>query len=152
MTAMSNNPVTIILAEDDDGQATLVERNLARAGFLNGFLRVRDGQELLDCVLKRRCAGDPAISEEVVILLDINMPRIDGIEALRQIKANKDTQRIPVIMLTTTDDPREINRCYELGCNVYITKPVEYDSFIEAIRRLGLFLQIVKRPVNGHSE
>ncbi len=74
------------------------------------------------------------LSDDFVILLDINMPRIDGIEALRQIKANPRTQRIPVIMLTTTDDPREIDRCYELGCNVYITKPVEYDNFIEAIR------------------
>ena len=84
-----------------------------------------------------------------VILMDINMPRIDGIEALRQIKASPETHRVPVIMLTTTDDPREIDRCYELGCNVYITKPVEYDGFIDAIRRLGLFLQIVQRPRNG---
>lgn len=146
---MSTEPITIILAEDDDGQASLVERNLGRAGLLNGFLRVRDGQELLDCPLNRECAGGSSISEQVVILLDINMPRIDGIEALRQIKARPETQRIPVIMLTTTDDPREVNRCYELGCNVYITKPVDYDSFIEAVRRLGLFLQIVQRPRNG---
>jgi CheY-like chemotaxis protein len=145
---MSTEPVTIILAEDDDGQATLVERNLHRAGLLNGFLRVRDGQELLDCLFNKDCAGG-TVSDQVVILLDINMPRIGGIEALRQIKARPETQRIPVIMLTTTDDPREVNRCYELGCNVYITKPVEYDSFIEAIRRLGLFLQIVQRPRNG---
>ena len=89
------------------------------------------------------------LDEAIVILLDINMPRIDGIEALKQIKANPATFRIPVIMLTTTDDPREIDRCYELGCNVYITKPVEYDVFIDAIRRLGLFLQIVRRPRNG---
>ena len=87
----------------------------------------------------------------MVVLLDINMPRIDGIEALRQLKANPQTQKIPVIMLTTTDDPREVDRCYELGCNVYITKPVEYEGFIEAVRRLGLFLQIVQRPRNGSS-
>jgi CheY-like chemotaxis protein len=89
------------------------------------------------------------LGEALVVLLDINMPRIDGIEALLQIKANSETHRIPVIMLTTTDDPREIDRCYELGCNVYITKPVDYDGFIDAIRRLGLFLQIVQRPRNG---
>jgi CheY-like chemotaxis protein len=142
-------PITIILAEDDDGHASLVERNLERAGLMNGFLRVHDGQELLDALKSRSSEGGPVLSEEVVILLDINMPRIDGIEALRQIKANELTKSIPVIMLTTTDDPREVNRCYELGANVYITKPVEYDNFIEAIRRLGLFLQIVKRPRNG---
>src|SRR3954453_405596 len=141
-------PITIILAEDDDGHASLVERNLERAGLLNGFLRVRDGQELLDTLKAQGTPDGPVLSDQVVILLDINMPRIDGIEALRQIKASDATKSIPVIMLPTTDDPREVNRCYELGANVYITKPVEYDNFIEAIRRLGLFLQIVKRPRN----
>jgi len=146
---MTTQPVTIILAEDDDGHAQLVQRNLERAGLLNGFLRVRDGQELLDCVTTCGDSHQQTLSEAVVILLDINMPRIDGVEALRQIKASPKTHRIPVIMLTTTDDPREIDRCYELGCNVYITKPVEYEGFIDAIRRLGLFLQIVQRPRNG---
>jgi CheY-like chemotaxis protein len=147
---MTTNPVTILLAEDDDGHAQLVQRNLERAGLLNGFLRVRDGQELLDCLKSRGSSHEQTLGDALVVLLDINMPRIDGIEALRQIKASPETHRIPVIMLTTTDDPREIDRCYELGCNVYITKPVEYDGFIDAIRRLGLFLQIVQRPRNGH--
>lgn len=145
---MSADTVTIVLAEDDDGHASLVQRNLERAGLVNGFLRVRDGQELLDLIQR----GDADGTQEfpgMVVLLDINMPRIDGIEALRQIKANPATQRIPVIMLTTTDDPREVDRCYELGCNVYITKPVEYEGFIDAIRRLGMFLQIVRKPRNG---
>ena len=148
---MTMNPVTILLAEDDDGHAQLVQRNLERAGLLNGFLRVRDGQELLDCLNSRGSSHEQTLGEALVILMDINMPRIDGVEALRQIKANPETHRVPVIMLTTTDDPREIDRCYELGCNVYITKPVEYDGFIDAIRRLGLFLQIVQRPRNGKS-
>src|SRR5687768_12222627 len=143
---MSTEPVTIILAEDDDGHANLVQRNLERAGVLNGFARVHDGQELLDCLAARKRTDGLPLGNELVILLDINMPRIDGIEALRQIKANPETQRIPVIMLTTTDDPREVNRCYELGCNVYVTKPVDYEGFIDAIRRLGMFLQVVKRP------
>jgi CheY-like chemotaxis protein len=148
---MSTSTVTILLAEDDDGHASLVQRNLERAGLINGFLRVRDGQELLDCLRSGGSSHGHALHESVVILLDINMPRIDGVEALRQIKASAETRRIPVIILTTTDDPREIDRCYELGCNVYITKPVDYDGFIDAIRRLGLFLQIVQRPRNGHS-
>ncbi|MHA3770737.1 response regulator [Verrucomicrobiota bacterium sgz303538] len=143
---MSTEPVTIILAEDDDGHANLVHRNLERAGLLNGFVRVRDGQELLDCLSAQQSPEGAPLGTEMVILLDINMPRIDGIEALRQIKSNPETQRIPVIMLTTTDDPREVNRCYELGCNVYVTKPVDYEGFIDAIRRLGMFLQVVKKP------
>ena len=77
------------------------------------------------------------------------MPRVDGVEVLRQIKADPRTALIPVIMLTTTDDPREIQRCYELGCSVYITKPVDYQGFVEAIKRLGLFLQVVRVPGNG---
>jgi CheY-like chemotaxis protein len=77
------------------------------------------------------------------------MPRVDGFEVLRRLKESPQTAAVPVIVLTTTDDPREIARCYELGCNVYITKPVEYDAFIEAVRRLGFFLQVVKLP-SGH--
>ena len=74
------------------------------------------------------------------------MPRVDGIEVLRQLKADPNTSRIPIIMLTTTDDPREVERCYQLGCSIYITKPVEYAPFVEAVQRLGMFLQIVNVP------
>jgi CheY-like chemotaxis protein len=138
--------VTIIVAEDDDGHATLVERNLRRAGLNNPIVRLRDGQEALDYFFG---AGSEGHEAECVLLLDINMPRIDGVEVLRRLKQDKRTATIPAIMLTTTDDPREIQRCYQLGCNVYVTKPVEYEPFIEAIRRLGFFLQIVKIASNG---
>ncbi|EJM98632.1 response regulator [Herbaspirillum sp. YR522] len=135
--------VNIILVEDDDGHALLVEKNLRRAGLVNDFRRLRDGQEALDFFFN---GGDRGQMHEVVVLLDVNMPRVTGIEVLRQMKQDASTAAIPVIMLTTTDDPREIERCYEYGCNVYITKPVEYDDFIEAVRRLGFFLQVVKLP------
>jgi CheY-like chemotaxis protein len=143
---METEPLLIVLAEDDDGHASLVERNLKRAGVANGTRRLKDGQEVLDYLL-----GDvtdlarPRIPP-LLLLLDIKMPRVDGIEVLRQLKANPRTALIPVIMLTTTDDPREIQRCYELGCSVYITKPVDYQGFVEAIHRLGLFLQVVRVP------
>jgi CheY-like chemotaxis protein len=138
--------VNIILIEDDDGHATLVERNLRRAGLANGFVRLKDGQEALDHFNGPNACPIGPDAHPCVVLLDIKMPRVDGIEVLRQLKANPRTSPLPVIMLTTTDDPREIERCYQLGCNVYITKPVEYDAFIEAIRRLGFFLQVVKLP------
>ena len=146
MSNPSLNPVTILFAEDDDGHAMLVERNLKRAGLVNGLVRVLDGQEALDFV---RCEGQYSSrvpNGPIIILLDINMPRVDGVETLRRIKGDPKLAHIPVIMLTTTDDPREVERCYRAGCNVYITKPVEYESFVEAIRRLGLFLQVVKQP------
>ncbi len=146
---MTAHPVTIVLAEDDDGHATLIQRNLERAGLANGFIRLRDGQEALDFFRgEGACAGrvlDPA----VLLLLDIKMPRIDGVEVLRALKADPRTALVPVIMLTTTDDPREVQRCYQLGCNVYVTKPVEYQTFIDAVKRLGLFLQVVQVPRNG---
>jgi CheY-like chemotaxis protein len=134
--------VNIVVVEDDDGHATLIERNLRRAGLTNPVIRLRDGQEALDYFFKGD--GEPPEQSDSVLLLDINLPRIDGVDVLRRLKADRRTSRVPTIMLTTTDDPREIERCYQLGCNVYVTKPVEYDAFMEAIRRLGFFLQIVK--------
>jgi CheY-like chemotaxis protein len=164
--------VSIVLIEDDDGHATLVERNLRRAGISNGFVRFRDGQQALDYFFGPEpadaasgCAAGPAAGPAAsstagsyppcedltnfVVLLDLKMPRVDGFEVLRRLKESPRTAAVPVIVLTTTDDPREIARCYELGCNVYICKPVEYDAFIEAVRRLGFFLQVVKLPP-GH--
>lgn len=143
---MTVEPMVILLAEDDEGHASLVKRNLGRAGITNEIVVVKDGQEALDFI---HCTGSFAGRQPngpLLLLLDINMPRVDGVEVLRQVKADSKTEKLPVVMLTTTDDPREIERCYQLGCSVYITKPVEYDSFVEAIRRLGMFLQIVKVP------
>ena len=74
------------------------------------------------------------------------MPRVDGVEVLRRLKEDARTARLPVIMLTTTDDPREVQHCYDLGCSSYVTKPVEYERFAEAMKRLGLFLSIVQVP------
>ncbi len=82
-----------------------------------------------------------------VLLLDIRLPKLDGTEVLRLIKLDPELRKIPVIMVTTTDDPKEVEHCHTLGCNNYITKPVEYESFIRAIQQLGLFLSIVEIPV-----
>jgi CheY-like chemotaxis protein len=147
---MATEPISIILVEDDDGHANLVERNLRRAGLANGLRRLKDGQEALDFVHGKGSSSGQTKPHPILLLLDIKMPRIDGVEVLRQLKADPETALIPVIMLTTTDDPREIQRCYELGCSVYITKPVDYQSFVEAINRLGLFLQVVRVPDTNH--
>jgi CheY-like chemotaxis protein len=146
---MTAEALSIVLAEDDDGHATLIERNLERAGLVNGFLRVADGQEVLDLVYGRGAFAGHGLNTKLLLLLDIKMPRVDGVEVLRQIKGDPQTEMIPVIMLTTTDDPREIERCYQLGCNVYITKPVAYEAFVDAIKRLGLFLQVVQVPARS---
>jgi CheY-like chemotaxis protein len=138
--------LAILLAEDDDGHAYLIQENLRDAGIANRVVRVRDGQEALDYIHRRGDFAGRVPNGPLLVLLDINMPRVDGVEVLRQLKADPRTEQLPVIMLTTTDDPREVRRCYELGCSSYVTKPVEYDRFVEAVRRLGLFLSIVQVP------
>jgi CheY-like chemotaxis protein len=148
---MATVPINIALAEDDDGHATLIQRNLERVGLVNQFTRLRDGQEALDYLFGEGAYAGRPVGDTTLLLLDIKMPRLDGIEVLRRLKADPRTAKLPVIMLTTTDDPREVARCYELGCNVYVTKPVDYQAFIEAIKRLGLFLQVVQVPPNGPS-
>ena len=146
---MAAEALLILLAEDDEGHAYLVKRNLAKAGIGNQIIHVSDGQEALDFV---RCEGayeGRLRDRPLLLVLDINMPRVDGLNVLAQIKAQESTNKTPVIMLTTTDDPREVARCYELGCSVYITKPVEYEPFVEAIKRLGMFLQVVQVPTES---
>jgi CheY-like chemotaxis protein len=143
---MAPETLAILLAEDDAGHANLVQRNLKRAGVANEITHVEDGQQALDYVRSEGNYAGRVQNGPLLLLLDIKMPRVDGVEVLKRLKAEDRTARIPVIMLTTTDDPREIQRCYELGCSVYVAKPVSYDDFVEAIKRLGLFLSIVKVP------
>lgn len=143
---MPHRELVILLAEDDDGHAYLIEQNLQDAGLLNRIVRAADGQEALDYIRSTGAHAGRVPNGPLLLLLDINMPRVDGVEVLRQLKADPKTLDIPVIVLTTTDDPREVKRCYELGCSSYVTKPVEYTRFVEAIRRLGLFLSIVQVP------
>lgn len=143
---MATEALVILLAEDDEGHASLVMRNLKRAGISNSIIHVTDGQLALDFVRCQHGFAGRVPNGPLLLLLDIKMPRVDGVEVLRQLKEDSGTAKLPVIMLTTTDDPREVQHCYELGCSVYITKPVAYDEFIEAIKRLGLFLQVVAVP------
>lgn len=143
----NQSPVMIVMAEDDSGHATLIQRNMKRAGLTNPLVHLKDGQEVLDFVMKKGAHENRAHDGPIVVLLDIKMPRVDGVEVLRRLKEDKKTVKIPVIMISTTDDAREIGRCYELGCAMYITKPVSYEAFVEAIHRLGLFLQVVRFPV-----
>jgi CheY-like chemotaxis protein len=141
-----NKEVVILIAEDDDGHATLIEKNLRRAGLLNKIVRFRDGQESLDFLFEKGKGNKRERDMSYLLLLDIRMPKVDGVEVLRKIKADKELKKLPVVMITTTDDPREVELCFELGCSNYIAKPIEYDKFMEAIRQLGLFLLVVEVP------
>ena len=137
--------VVILIAEDDEGHAVLIRKNLSRANICNKILHFKDGEEILNFLFqKTEPCRKPGVG--YLILLDIRMPKVDGIEVLRQIKRDHELRKIPVTMLTTTDDPMEISHCHELGCNNYITKPVEYDAFMKTVEQLGLFLSVVSIP------
>jgi|SRR5579885_433988 len=142
---VKNAPV-ILIVEDDEGHAILVRQNLEEAGLNNRTEHFRDGQAVLDFLFRRGSGRMREEDEIYLVLLDIRMPKVDGIEVLRQIKADPILHKLPVIMLTTTDDAREVERCHQLGCNVYIQKPVDYEKFAEAIRCLGMFMTLLLVP------
>jgi CheY-like chemotaxis protein len=146
---MNQLPV-ILIAEDDEGHAILIRQSLEQAGTANPIEHFRDGQALLDFLFRRGTGRMREDGVTYLVLLDIRMPKVDGVEVLRRIKADPGLRKLPVIMLTTTDDAREVARCHELGCSVYLQKPVDYEKFAEAMRRLGLFIMLMQLPtVNG---
>ena len=140
--------VTILLVEDDKGHARLIEKNLRRVGIHNPIIHLDDGQKAVDFLFCRAEYKDKSLPTPLIVLLDLNMPILDGYQVIKQMKTNPLTHRIPVIVLTTTGNAGEVQLCYELGCNVFIKKPVEYHEFCEAIGKLGMFLEIVVIP-NG---
>jgi CheY-like chemotaxis protein len=141
-----NRPVTIVMIEDDEGHARLIERNLRRAGVNNEIVPFANGTAALDHLFGSDGTGHIHEGDALLILLDLNLPDMSGIDILRRVRANQYLKHAPVVVLTTTDDSNEIRRCYELGCNVYITKPVNYENFANAIRQLGLFFSVIKIP------
>ena len=136
--------VTIVMIEDDEGHARLIERNIRRAGISNQVRHFADGTSALEYIFNGH--DGPVLNGPALILLDLNLPDMSGIEILARIKGAEKLKRTPVVVLTTTDDKVEIQRCYDLGCNVYITKPVNYEAFADAIRQLGLFLSVIQVP------
>jgi CheY-like chemotaxis protein len=138
--------VVILIAEDDAGHARLIEKNLARAGLHNSIERFSNGQAILDFLFRRGSGPHRVAETPYLVLLDIRMPQVDGVEVLRQLKQDPELRKMPVIMLTTTDDPREVERCHAIGCSSYMVKPVDYDKFAEAVKSLGLYISLVEVP------
>jgi CheY-like chemotaxis protein len=143
---MNAHPVTILLIEDDPGHARLIEKNVRRAGVNNEIMPFADGTSAVNYLFGLDSDGERIVRRPILVLLDLNLPDMSGIDVLARIKSDEMLRRAPVIVLTTTDDKVEIQRCYDLGCNVYITKPVEYESFAVAIRQLGLFISVMQVP------
>ena len=141
-----SKPVRIIMIEDDEGHARLIERNIRRSGVNNEIVPFQDGTTAVRYLFGADGSGLDHKGDALLILLDLNLPDMGGIEILQRVKENKHLKSTPVVVLTTTDDSQEIKRCYELGCNVYIIKPVNYESFANAIRQLGLFFSVIQVP------
>ena len=139
-------PVTIIIIEDDEGHARLIEKNIRRAGVANEIIPFVNGTSALEFLMGEDGTGAVNKGRQLLVLLDLNLPDMTGVDILEKVKTNEHTRRSPVVVLTTTDDQREIQRCYDLGANVYITKPVDYDGFANAIRQLGLFVSVMQVP------
>jgi len=134
--------VKIVMVEDDHGHAKLIEKNIRRANISNEIKHFDAGQPALDYLF----SDEVRANGPMLILLDLNLPDMQGTDILAEVKKDDRLKRAPVVVLTTTDDKTEIQRCYDLGCNVYITKPVDYESFATAIRQLGLFLSVMQAP------
>jgi CheY-like chemotaxis protein len=136
----------VLMAEDDEGHATLMRRGLKRAGLVSEPVHLRDGQELLDYVYHRGPWTGRPLHAAVVVILDLNMPRLGGTEVLQRRKRDEDLSRIPVFVLTTTDNPAELERCYALGASVCLIKPVDYGAFADMVRRIAEFLMAARLP------
>lgn len=140
----AQQPVSIVMIEDDEGHARLIEKNIRRAGISNDLRHFLNGGDAIEFLFN--APDGPSHSGPSLVLLDLNLPDMSGTDILARIKGDEKLRRVPVVVLTTTDDKNEIQRCYDLGCNVYITKPVNYESFSDAIRQLGLFLSVIQVP------
>jgi CheY-like chemotaxis protein len=139
-------PVTIAMIEDDEGHARLIEKNLRRAGVHNTIVPLADGASAITFLFGSDGSGLVNKSRALLILLDLNLPDMSGIDILKRLKENEHLRVLPVVVLTTTDDRSEIQHCYDLGCNVYITKPVDYEKFANAVQQFGLFMYVMQVP------
>lgn len=146
MTA-AKDPITILMADDDDDDFVLTQKALKESKLLNTLVRVKDGEELMDYLLGRGDYAGQKLRRPGVILLDLNMPRMDGREALKEIKATPALSNIPIVVFTTSKAEEDVYRSYQLGSNSFITKPVTFENLITVMKALGTYwFEIVELP------
>lgn len=141
-----SHPVTLLLVEDDPAHADLITTNLRKGGIYNDVVHVSDGEQTFDFLYSRRGYAGQVRPDSLVILLDLYLPKVDGFEVLQAVKADMTLKTTPVIVLTSSEDPEEIERCYALGCNLFIPKPVEFENFASVMRELGLLMIATAMP------
>lgn len=145
------NAKVILLVEDNPDDVLLTERALRRNNIINTVIVAHDGQEAIDFLTGSGAyAGQPAENLPELVLLDLKLPKVGGLEVLRAIRANELTHRLPVVVLTSSAEERDIVSSYDLGANSYIRKPVDFDQFVEAVRELGLYWLVLNQPAPRH--
>ena len=141
-----NEPI-ILLVEDNPGDVKLTERAFKKSNVVNKLVVAHDGQEALDYLFGTGAyAGRDLREMPVLILLDLKLPRVDGLEALQRIRANERTRMLPVVILTSSQEQQDVINCYHLGANSYIRKPVDFDQFVDAARQLGVYWLVLNEP------
>lgn len=147
MSVKTRKEVVILMADDDDDDFLLTQKALKQSRLPNTLIRVRDGEELLDYLNQTGEYEGVEVRRPGVILLDLNMPRKDGREALREIKTNSEISEIPVVVFTTSRSEEDIYRSYQLGVNSFITKPVTFEGLVDVVQALGIYwFEIVELP------
>ncbi len=136
----------ILLAEDDPQDVELTLDALSEYNLANEIVVARDGVEALDYVYRRGLFADRPAGNPAVILLDLKMPRLDGLQVLRQLKADESMRLIPIVILTSSREDHDLAKCYKLGVNAYVVKPVHFTEFVEAVRRIGVFWALINEP------
>jgi len=141
---MKNSPVEILLVEDDIDDAEMTIDVMRKNNLANKLIHMVDGEEALDFLFGTgKFVGRDINLKPRLILLDLKMPKVDGMEVLERVKSNNATKKIPVVILTSSKEDPDVSRCYELGANGYIVKPVEFDSFIKAVSELGMYWMLL---------
>ena len=144
---MDYDTIEILLVEDSIEDAKLTIRALTKSGLTNKIHHVKDGAEALDFMYCRGAFNSRNIEQRPkLILLDLKMPKVNGTEVLEKLKSDPEMNMIPVVILTSSKEDPDIKRCYELGANSYIVKPVESDNFFQAVRELGMYWMILNQP------
>ena len=147
---MSNEKVEVLLVEDNPHDAEMTIRALKKANLANKLIHVKDGAEALDFIFAKGAFADRQIENKPkVILLDIKMPKVDGIEVLRQIKSNDVTKAIPVVIMTSSKEEQDIITSYNLGVNSYVVKPVDFEGFAKAVSELGFYWLITNQAAEN---